>query len=208
MGDNIFLNFDQQQKIFLNSVAKLPIADQRKINKGFQLAKEAHSDQTRDEGVPYAIHVIRMASYLLNELSQKDPSVIIAALLHDTLEDTKLKIERIEQEFGSETTGLIKSLTRERPPDETEEQKRVNKVNHFKKTLAEDYTVRLVKAVDLLDNLRSITTIPKSHPSQKKLPRWIDEAKEYYIPLAKTVDRKIVQHMRQALNKVESIKED
>lgn len=204
MDKNLFNDLEEQQRFFYKLTDKLSEENKEKVQKGFLLAQNHHRGQARDEGIPYIIHPLRLANYLLGEIDIKDPDIIAAALLHDSIEDTELSIEEVQNEFGNQVAELIRGLTRERPDNETEEQKKINKVNHFKKTFKADYPVRLVKSVDLLDNMRSWPYIPKDHSSQKKFPRWISEAENYSIPLAKTAHDKIAQEMGEILQKVKS----
>ncbi|MGN0190786.1 MAG: HD domain-containing protein [Candidatus Cryptobacteroides sp.] len=87
------------------------------IEEAFLLAKDAHSSQTRDQGLPYILHPLAVALVVVREMSQTDASLIAAALLHDVVEDTSYTIEDIRARFGADVAflvGLSQSPTRNR----------------------------------------------------------------------------------------------
>ena len=194
MSELMDLNKNYQR--FLRNLKKFPKADQSIIKKAYQLARKSHSGQKRDEGPPYIIHPIRMANILIEELKIKDPLIIAAALLHDVVEDTAATLKNIKETFGSRVYRLVRDVTRWRPKNETEAQKKKSKKKYFSKVMEEDEESRLVKVVDLLDNLRSWPFIPNDSPSQEKFRRWSQEARLYYLPLAKKTNNYIYQGMK------------
>ena len=84
--------------------------DVEQIKKAYQLAKDAHADQTLPNGLPYISHCTSVAA-ILTELSVP-PEMIIAALLHDVVEDTALTLEDIQKEFNLEIAGLVDGVTK------------------------------------------------------------------------------------------------
>lgn len=197
MKDN-FNNVDYQKQVFLDLISSLK--KRKFLEKALFLAEKAHRNQFREEGVPYIIHPIRVAIYIFRDLGITDTDLLIAALLHDVVEDTGIKIKEIKKHFGERLVYLIEGLTRRRPPSETEEEKRESKRKKFEELMESDRAVRIVKCSDLLDNVRSWPFIPKDHPARQKFPRWIEEAKNYYIPLTDKTDKKISLAMRRAIS--------
>lgn len=169
--------------------------EQAFIIKALELAKEKHADQYRDEGPPFVIHPIRVAIILISEIGIKDQDMITSALLHDIVEDTNLTIDELTCDFGDSIAQIVCALTRDKNL-ETKEEK-------YRKTLQTSKKIRLIKSCDWLDNMRSWKRIDKTHPSRGKFPRWFNEAKAMYIPLAKSVDPEIVTEMENILIQAE-----
>ncbi len=85
-------------------------ADTKLITKAYNYAKEKHGDQKRRSGEPYIIHPVHVA-YILAEIGLDDAS-IVAALLHDVVEDTIVTKEEIVSEFGTEVAELVAGVTK------------------------------------------------------------------------------------------------
>lgn len=168
-----------------------------KIQEALLLAKKAHEQQFRDEGAPYVIHPIRAACTLL-ELGITSPDVISAMLLHDVVEDTGIPIDEIKKRFGKHTAILVQNVTRPRPLHETEKVKKEAKIKKYQEYLLSDHETRLIKCADMLDNIRSWSVIPKSHPSRKKFARWYSEVEQYSIPIAEKTNAQLAERMRDA----------
>lgn len=96
-------------KNFLNKIANFNL-DFKKIKQAIGCIKYYHAGQRRDSGEPYYSHPIIVASMVADYLPETD--IIITALLHDTLEDTSLTKEKIEQLFGHEVANNVYDLTR------------------------------------------------------------------------------------------------
>lgn len=205
METQYFNNLDYQKKIFFDLLSGLEEEKSSVLKEAFLFAEEAHSNQIREEsekGVPYIIHPVRMVIYLLRDLQVSDVDLVVAALFHDVVEDTRFKIEDIEERFGKRVAELVEHLTRRRQAGETEEEKREAKKKKFEELMMTDKDVRLAKCSDLLDNMRAWPYIPIGHPTRKKFPRWLEEAEKYYIPLAQKTDERIVIDMKKALDNV------
>jgi guanosine-3',5'-bis(diphosphate) 3'-pyrophosphohydrolase len=151
-------------------------AVQLDIKLAYVLAKFGHRAQTRkeldDNGKPirYFEHVRRVAIILMDDMKIMDETMIIAALLHDSLEDTlDLTPELLEHSFGIEAVNIIKHLSK--CPKEGYHQRLANCSN---------WKVLAIKACDRLDNLRSLMVPGTLLSFQKKQ---IQETKEIYYPL-------------------------
>lgn len=160
-------------------------------------AKHAHKKQFRDEGAPYVVHPVRIALTLF-ELKKATLPRVCAALLHDVVEDTGISLDEIVRRFGKRVGLLVENLTRPRPLHETEDQKKLSKIEKFTRYLSADYDTRLIKCGDILDNVRSWKYIPKEHPSRKKFSRWYSEVKQYSLPLAEKTDSTLAATIRES----------
>ena len=197
-----FSDFDFQEKRFSNLINTSSKKDQEAVRQAYHLAKKSHKGQERDEGVPYVIHCLRVASCLIEELGIKDKNVICAALLHDVVEDTRLQAEEITKEFGHRAGEIVTALTRSKK-GETKKNIYERKYQSFLEIMKDDKEIKAVKACDWLDNIRSLPYISKNHPSRAKFKRWFKEAETMYIPLAKTVNASLANKMKKALAKAQ-----
>ena len=146
------------------------------ITRAYEIAQEKHLGQIRKSGEPYITHPVAVAR-ILTDL-QAGPSTLIAALLHDTVEDTDLTLDEIEQEFGKDVSQLVDGVTK------------LNKLsfniesqaeNHQKMLLAmaKDIRVVLVKIADRLHNMRTLDSM-----APEKQIRIAKETLEIYAPIA------------------------
>jgi len=149
------------------------------LNKAYDFALKAHKTQKRDEGSPYIIHPIAVAS-ILTEL-KLDSATIATGLLHDTIEDTHATYETIKDEFGQEVADLVDGVTK---ISVFENQAASNsKAENFRKLIlatSKDIRVLLVKLADRLHNMRTINFVK----DKEKQIRKAKETMEIYSPLA------------------------
>lgn len=190
---------------------KLPenisVVDRETISRAYKFAENAHKNQKRASGDPYITHCEAVATILI-EL-HVPPVVIAAGLLHDTVEDTKITLDQIRQEFGDETAMLVDGVTK------LTHLPRVSRANHFdlplenqapadekpietivypksrKKDLAtetlrktflamgEDIRVVVIKLADRLHNMRTLGFMPES--TRKRIAK---ETLDIFAPLA------------------------
>lgn len=153
-----------------------------KIAHAVEVAAVAHRGQYRASGEPYVLHPIAVAE-ILTEL-KIDTSTIITALLHDTIEDTKLTSELIEEAFGKDVSKLVDGVTKLAKIEYQPEH--VKQAENFRKLLlaiSEDIRVLLVKLADRLHNMRTIKHIRNA---QKRI-RIAYETMEIYSPLAERI---------------------
>jgi len=188
-----FINLDHARSKLLTLVDNFPTTNRKYILKAHNLASKAHTNQVRDEGAPYIIHPIRVAVCLIEELNISDKNTIACALLHDAVEDTDLTLPEIDDMLGKKTAKYVSSLTRDK--------KKQTKYEKFTEIMKQERNIRAIKACDRLDNVRSWPYIPKSHPSIKKFPRWFREFDKTSLPLAESVDKKLVILMKKALSR-------
>ena len=167
-----------------------PQADEDLLNRAYVYAMKAHGTQKRASGDPYFSHPLEVAA-ILTDL-KLDDATIVAAVLHDTIEDTGSTKEEIAQLFGSEIAALVDGLTKLKKLDLVS--KRAEQAENFRKLLlaiAEDVRVLLVKLADRLHNMRTLHFVPP-----EKRNRIAQETLDIYAPLA---GRMGMQHMREEL---------
>ena len=150
-----------------------------KLNKAFEFAVKAHSNQKRASGDPYSVHPIEVAN-ILTDL-KLDSATIATGLLHDTIEDTYATYETIKGEFGVEVADLVDGVTKISVLENTASPS--SKAENFRKLIlatSKDIRVLLVKIADRLHNMRTIKAISR----EDKRKRIAQETMEIYAPLA------------------------
>ena len=150
-----------------------------KLNKAYNFAVKAHSNQKRASGDPYSVHPIEVAN-ILTDL-KLDSATITTGLLHDTIEDTFATYETIKGEFGAEVADLVDGVTKISALENTASSN--SKAENFRKLIlatSKDIRVLLVKIADRLHNMRTIKAISK----EEKRKRIAQETMEIYAPLA------------------------
>ncbi len=155
-----------------------PNADEDLLNRAYVYAMKAHGQQTRASGDPYISHPLEVAA-ILTEFGLDD-ATIVAAILHDTIEDTGATREEIDRLFGAEIARLVDGLTKIKKLDLVS--KRAEQAENFRKLLlavADDVRVLLVKLADRLHNMRTLDFVP---PEKRK--RIAEETLDIYAPLA------------------------
>lgn len=171
----------QQKELdqFLNiSREYLDHCDDEMIERAFKLCYASHQGEMRASGEPYYQHPIEVAKIIIRELNMDDVSVA-AALLHDTVEDTEVTLDFIEQKFGSTVANLIDGLTKIAGVFENKGAKQAETFMKLLLTMAEDLRVVLIKFSDRLHNMRTI-----QHLDRKKQLKIASETMELYAPLA------------------------
>lgn len=155
-----------------------PKADFELITKAYETAKKYHVDQYRKSGEDYIRHPLAVANALAD--LQIDSTTITAALLHDIIEDTALKIEEVEKEFGKEISSLIDGVTKlSHLKFKSREEQQAETLRKMLIAMAKDIRVILIKLADRLHNMQTISHLPK-----EKQIRIAAETLEIYAPLA------------------------
>jgi len=150
-----------------------------RLDKAYNFAVKAHSNQKRASGDPYSVHPIEVAN-ILTDL-KLDSATIATGLLHDTIEDTFATYETIKEEFGEEVAELVEGVTKISVFENTAAAN--SKAENFRKLIlatSKDIRVLLVKLADRLHNMRTIKSIKK----EDKRKRIAQETMEIYAPLA------------------------
>ena len=152
--------------------------DRKFIRKAFDLAMEAHKDMRRKSGEPYILHPLAVARICAEEIGLGTTS-IVAAILHDTVEDTEITLEDIEHQFGPKVRDIIDGLTK---ISDVFDHTASIQAENFKKmllTLSDDVRVILIKLADRLHNMRTLESM--RHDKQLKIA---SETQYMFAPLA------------------------
>lgn len=147
------------------------------LQRALHTAREAHRHQVRKSGEPYFFHPLRVAH--LAARHWMDFASVMAALLHDVVEDTPTSIETIRNEFGEEVSLLVDGLTK---VDDKLLSREVLKAQTYRKQLllaVHDIRVLCLKFWDRIDNLQTIGAL-----SQQKQSLIAEETRTIYVPLA------------------------
>ena len=171
-------DFDDGFAAFYENVKQNPQYDCEKIKKAYEIARDAHNGQKRRSGEPYIMHPVAVAEILL-ELGM-DNECIIAALLHDVVEDTKLSLDFIEETFGGEVALLVDGVTKlGKIPLSTREEVQAENIRKMFIAMNKDVRVIIIKLADRLHNMRTLSFMPDYKQREKSL-----ETLEIYAPIA------------------------
>ena len=167
-----------------------PRTNEDLLNRAYVFAMKAHGSQKRASGDPYFSHPLEVAA-ILTEF-KVDDATIVAAMLHDTIEDTTVTREDVDKAFGEEIGGLVDGLTKLGKLDFVT--RHAQQAENFRKLLlaiADDARVLLVKLADRLHNMRTLQFMPEA-----KRARIAEDTLDIYAPLA---GRMGMQSMRNEL---------
>ncbi|MBQ9742802.1 MAG: bifunctional (p)ppGpp synthetase/guanosine-3',5'-bis(diphosphate) 3'-pyrophosphohydrolase [Ruminococcus sp.] len=149
-----------------------------RIEKAYRYAEEAHKDQKRVSGLPYILHPTSVACILVG--LGMDTESIIAALLHDVVEDTEITLEEITKEFGSNIAMLIDGLTKlAKIKYSNREEQQAENLRKMLIAMSNDIRVIIIKLADRLHNMRTIGCMHEQKRRDKAL-----ENMEVYAPIA------------------------
>lgn len=146
------------------------------ILKATQFAADKHRGQTRKDaaGTPYINHPVAVARLLSDYAGIQEAKVIVAALLHDTVEDTDTTVDDIEEEFGREVRDIVIEVTDDKSlPSTRRKQLQIENAARL------SHAARLVKLADKISNLQDILARPPVN--------WSPERKREYFEWAKAV---------------------
>lgn len=153
-------------------------ADCKRIMAAFNLADKAHAPQKRASGEPYILHPLAVATILAN--LQIDATTVIAALLHDVVEDTEYTLDQIEELFGHEVAFLVDGVTKlNQFQYHTKEDQQLENYRKMILAMAKDVRVVVIKLGDRLHNMRTL-----KHMRSDKQKRIAKETLEIFAPLA------------------------
>ena len=129
------------------------------IKRAFFLAKEAHEGVRRRSGEPYLLHPIAVAKIVIEEIGLGVKSVV-AALLHDVVEDTEYTVEDMERIFGPKIASMVDGLTKMSGVFNAETSEQAEYFRKVLLTLSDDVRVILIKIADRLHNMRTLGAMP------------------------------------------------
>jgi guanosine-3',5'-bis(diphosphate) 3'-pyrophosphohydrolase len=153
-----------------------PKADLRVVQKAYETAEQAHGDQKRKSGDPYITHPLAVAT-ILAELGM-DTTTLVAALLHDTVEDTPYTLEDVRKDFGDDVMHLVDGVTK---LDKIKygEAAEAETIRKMVVAMARDPRVLVIKLADRLHNMRTLGYMPP-----EKQARTATTTLEIFAPLA------------------------
>lgn len=192
-ADNFSTPEEGLEKLFAIVEKSFSEDDLNKIKSAYEVASEAHGSQLRLSGEPYITHPLNVA--LITARLGMDPASVIAAILHDTVEDTGMTVEAVEAQFGETVAELVDGLTKIRQvPTKTEEraeegifldpvgskqQQQAENIRKMLLAMSKDIRVIIVKLADRLHNMRTLQFKPEQRRREIAL-----ETIEIYAPIA------------------------
>lgn len=148
------------------------------ISEAYQFAEKAHEGQQRSSGDPFITHPLEVARILAN--MHMDHQSIMAAILHDVIEDTHLDKAAVAFKFGDEVAELVDGVSKlEIIKFETHAEAQAENLRKMMLAMAQDIRVILIKLADRLHNLRTLGSLPRE--KQRRIAR---ETLEIYAPIA------------------------
>jgi len=155
-----------------------PRADTSLIRRGYEVAEQAHRDQVRRSGEAYIHHPIAVATIVAEFI--RDDVTVAAALLHDAVEDTRVTIEEIRDEFGDDVADIVDGVTKlDRLHFDSKEAQQAASMRKMLVAMAKDARVLIIKLADRLHNMRTLAALPEF-----KQRRIAQETIDIYAPLA------------------------
>ncbi len=167
----------QAEEVFKIMSSRCSLKQLRNIKSAFELAKEAHHDQKRKTGEPYILHPIAVAKIVASEM-QLGPDAVMAAFLHDVVEDTHFTLEDIKNRFGENVAFLVGVVTKQKK-EKYDYSKQVDNYRQMLESLQTDVRALLIKLADRLHNMRTLSSMPPA--KQMKIA---GETDYFYAPLA------------------------
>lgn len=166
------------RKLLRHAKPFLKEGDAKLIKKAFHASNDAHQEMRRKSGEPYIYHPLAVAQICVDEIGLGTTS-IVAALLHDVVEDTDVELEDIEREFGSKVARIIDGLTKISGVFEHGSSQQAENFRKMLLTLSEDVRVILIKLADRMHNMRTLDSMQRN--KQLKIA---SETMYLYAPLA------------------------
>ncbi|MBR5456541.1 MAG: bifunctional (p)ppGpp synthetase/guanosine-3',5'-bis(diphosphate) 3'-pyrophosphohydrolase [Bacteroidaceae bacterium] len=157
---------------------RLSTDDVERISNAYQLAREAHMEQRRKSGEPYIMHPVAVAKIVAEEL-RLGANPIIAAFLHDVVEDTSYTIEDIEERFGKDVAFLVDVVTKKKKKNNATSSSQIDNYKQMLNSLHYDIRALLIKLSDRLHNMRTLNSMRPD--KQMKIA---GETDYFYAPLA------------------------
>ena len=165
------------ESLFANLEQRISAEDMHRVRDAYALAADAHKEQRRKTGEPYIIHPIAVARIVAEEL-ELGANPVIAAFLHDVVEDTDYTIEDIRERFGDDVAFLVGVVTKQKK----EKYEKSKQVDNYRQILASvQYDVRAI-LIKLADRLHNMRTLDSMRPDKQM--KIAGETDYFYAPLA------------------------
>ncbi len=172
-----------------NDLSSKFIDDKDLLEKAYNFASNGHMNQKRASGEPYITHPLQVALYL-SDLSM-DLETIIAAILHDLIEDTDITYKNIKKEFGSDVANIVDGVTKlDRIQYNTNEEAKAEAIRKMVIAMSKDIRVLILKLADRLHNIQTIEYL-----ADHKQERIASETLYVYAPLAHRLGLQNIKHI-------------
>lgn len=168
---------ERAQHVFDVMATRTSTEDMKRLKDAFEFAREAHKPQKRRSGEPYILHPIAVANIAASEINL-DVNSVIAAFLHDVVEDTPHTIEEIQERFGEDVAFLVRVVTKQKK-EKYEMSKQLDNFKQMLNSVQYDIRALLVKLSDRLHNMRTLSSMRTD--KQMKIA---GETDYFYAPLA------------------------
>ena len=172
-----------------NDLSSKFIEDKDLLKKAYNFASDGHMNQKRASGEPYITHPLQVALYL-SDLSM-DLETIIAAILHDLIEDTDITYKNIKKEFGSDVANIVDGVTKlDRIQYNSNEEAKAEAIRKMVIAMSKDIRVLILKLADRLHNIQTIKYL-----ADYKQERIASETLYVYAPLAHRLGLQNIKHI-------------
>ncbi len=172
-----------------NDLSSKFIENKDLLEKAYNFASDGHMNQKRASGEPYITHPLQVALYL-SDLSM-DLETIIAAILHDLIEDTDITYKNIKKEFGSDVANIVDGVTKlDRIQYNSNEEAKAEAIRKMVIAMSKDIRVLILKLADRLHNIQTIEYL-----ADHKQERIASETLYVYAPLAHRLGLQNIKHI-------------
>ena len=149
---------DQVEDLLARLARRFSAEDIQRIGDAYVLAREAHKEQRRKSGEPYIMHPVAVAKIVAEEL-RLGANPIIAAFLHDVVEDTPYTIEDIRERFGDDVAFLVDVVTKKKKKNNVKTSSQIDNYKQMLDSLHYDIRALLIKLSDRLHNMRTLNSM-------------------------------------------------
>ena len=175
---NLISELDQQIRSYVHEYGTS--RDSVLLDQAIADINKHHQNQTRKSGQPVIIHPLRVANYICR--AGLDAPTVVAALLHDIIEDTKITHKDIQKRYGNWYADIVKGLTKIKKTERSKIEAGDNieaTYQRMLKTMAQDVRALIIKLFDRLDNMRDMEFMPRDKQRRISL-----ETLNVYVPIA------------------------
>lgn len=146
-----------------------------RLARAYRFAAEAHVDEKRkgERGEPYVNHLVEVAEMVARATGGADVDLIVAALMHDTVEDTKVTPDVLSREFGARVAALVGEVTDDKSlPQAARKQAQIEHAPHLSRD------AQIIKLADKISNVRDIIASPPKGWSKERRADYVDWARQ------------------------------
>jgi (p)ppGpp synthase/HD superfamily hydrolase len=159
-------------------VGRVPEATLAELDRAVGFAAERHGDQRRPAGEPYVEHLLETVDILVDGAGVTDPGVLVAAVLHDVVEDTATSLAEVRESFGADVAALVAWVTK--PDGGPGESKDAARLRYLRSLTGAPERAVWLKLADRLSNVQRLET----HPRPAKRASYYAETVTHFLPLA------------------------